>query len=219
MRIRVILCIWCSSLLIGFGLLMYDAFHVAPQPIAISSLTTVQSSAYQHSSFSSSVQTSPLLLFFAHPHCPCTRASFHELLHILRSTSSVAYTVHIVFFQPDSTEPRSLAWMSTSDTWKLAQTIVQEFPSAHIIADTNGRIAQAYHVTTSGHTILYADNGSLLFDGGITPSRGHEGDNRGRRSIISLLQGSALPDNNTPITRTYTFGCSLLNPQQSATQQ
>jgi hypothetical protein len=51
-------------------------------------------------------------------------------------------------------------------------------------------------------TLLFASNGNLLFNGGITGSRGHAGDN----AIISLV------NNQEPArTRTLVFGCALAN--------
>jgi hypothetical protein len=52
---------------------------------------------------------------------------------------------------------------------------------------------------------LYAPTGKLLFSGGITASRGHEGDNVGRSAIVSFILNGHAPVNHTPV-----FGCSLL---------
>ena len=41
---------------------------------------------------------------------------------------------------------------------------------------------------TSGQTLLYDTKGHLVFSGGITGGRGHEGDNTGRESIEKYLQ-------------------------------
>jgi hypothetical protein len=52
--------------------------------------------------------------------------------------------------------------------------------------------------------MLYGSEGNLLFSGGITAARGHEGDNAGRSAIISCLTKSEAERNQTPV-----FGCSL----------
>ncbi len=179
---RIFFVLWTVAILIGFSLLMYDSFRTAefrrPSSVSETGLDIVPTQTSFIPQYF--VSQTPTLLFFAHPHCPCTRASFDELEHILHSTQSQAYNTHIIFFQPDSTEPRSLLWMQASDLWHRAQNFSRTYHrTIHTLTDTNGRIAQAYHVTASGHTILFDAHQTILFEGGITPSRGHIGDNPG----------------------------------------
>jgi len=72
--------------------------------------------------------------------------------------------------------------------------------------DENGAEAQRFQSKTSGQTVLYAPSGELLFHGGITIARGHEGDNPGVDVIESLLQhkDAAPVAASTPV-----FGCEL----------
>ena len=44
-------------------------------------------------------------------------------------------------------------------------------------------------MATSGHALLFDRDGRLLFRGGITPARGHEGDNFGASAIAARLAG------------------------------
>jgi hypothetical protein len=74
-----------------------------------------------------------------------------------------------------------------------------------VIRDQGGVEARRFDVEGSGHVLLYAPSGKLLFSGGITPSRGHEGDNAGRSAIVSLILRGHAPVDHTPV-----FGCSLL---------
>jgi len=142
------------------------------------------------------VSDKPTLLFFAHPLCPCTRASLHELDGLLADTGN-KISVIMVFTIPDGIPPD---W-EQGDLWKAAANI----PGLRILRDPGGQEARRFDVKGSGHTLLYSPTGKLLFSGGITPSRGHEGDNPGRSAIVSLvLTGHALVD-HTPV-----FGCSLL---------
>jgi hypothetical protein len=46
----------------------------------------------------------------------------------------------------------------------------------------------------------------LLFSGGITPARGHEGDSAGSDAIVELVKGR-IPSN---VIREPVFGCTLL---------
>ena len=59
----------------------------------------------------------PTLLVFAHPHCPCTRATVEELDRLLASVD-VPPQVHVLFTRPDGTEP---TWERT-DLWRRAAT-------------------------------------------------------------------------------------------------
>ena len=69
-----------------------------------------------------------------------------------------------------------------------------------------GTEARRFGVSTSGQTLLYDNAGALLFAGGITGARAHQGDNDGRRSIVALL------NRETPArTATNVFGCSLFS--------
>jgi hypothetical protein len=74
------------------------------------------------------------------------------------------------------------------------------------MADVNGIESSHFRAFASGHTVLYSRDGRLLFEGGITISRGHEGENLGEDLIASLLNGTATKEAHTPI-----FGCSLLS--------
>jgi hypothetical protein len=75
----------------------------------------------------------------------------------------------------------------------------------HPVEDPEGAAALRFGASTSGQTLLYNDSGRLVFNGGITAARGHEGPNDGQDAVIALLQ------NRPPLhTATPVFGCSLL---------
>jgi hypothetical protein len=134
------------------------------------------------------------LLMFAHPNCPCSRASIGELA-IIMARSPEKLDAHVFFYFPLH---ESSAWART-DLWNTAQSI----PGVHAIEDPGGAIALRFGAYTSGQTLLYNPAGKLVFNGGITAARGHSGDNNGRHAILALLQGA--PERSvTPV-----FGCSL----------
>ncbi len=87
-----------------------------------------------------------------------------------------------------------------SDTWRQAAAI----PGIHIVSDQGGALAHRFGAQTSGQTYLYNPAGRLLFSGGLTAARGHEGDSAGLNAALALVRGQ------TPVqTRTPVFGCSL----------
>lgn len=147
-------------------------------------------------------QPAATLITFAHPKCPCTRASLGELAKIVARFQG-AVTPWVVFYKPAGSD---LTWDRT-DLWTTAAAI----PGAKVVSDPDGVEARRFHAITSGHTLLYSARGTLLFSGGITQARGHAGDNTGRSAIESILAGETPTCNSTPV-----FGCPIVaSPSQS----
>ncbi len=91
--------------------------------------------------------------------------------------------------------------MAQTDLWRSAAAI----PGAKVISDPDGAEARRFHVTTSGHTLVYGRTGDLLFSGGITASRGHQGDNDGHAAIVSLWNGEHVESRDLPV-----YGCPIV---------
>ncbi|QDU99134.1 thioredoxin domain-containing protein [Lignipirellula cremea] len=135
------------------------------------------------------------LILFAHPRCPCTRATLGELEKIVaRFQDSV--TPWVVFYKPAGSDDR---WDQT-DLRATAAAI----PGVHVVSDPGGIETRRFGANTSGETLLYNNQGELLFNGGITRARGHAGDNDGRSAIESSLSGVAPSCSQTPA-----FGCPI----------
>ncbi len=137
----------------------------------------------------------PTLVMFAHPHCPCTRASLGEL-EVLLAQFPGRVSAHVVFLKPDDTMTN---WEKT-DLWQKASSI----PNVTVYTDNAGTEARRFHAETSGQTLLYNRSGALQFQGGITLGRGHAGDNPGRSALEALLREGHSNQVKTPV-----FGCSL----------
>lgn len=144
----------------------------------------------------------PTLVMFAHPKCPCTRASIEEL-NVLMTKCQGQLHARVVFFQPDGVED---SWLDT-DLWQSAAAI----PGVTVQADGEGREARNFHATTSGQVVLYDPRGRLLFSGGITEARGHAGDNEGRNAIAAIVKHKELSHGKTPA-----FGCPIGGVKSSA---
>jgi len=138
----------------------------------------------------------PTLVMFAHPHCPCTRASIGELSLIMAHCPDRVKT-RVLFYKPSNF---SAGWEKT-DLWASAAAI----PGVTVACDEAGFEAKKFRATTSGYVVLYDANGSLLFRGGITGSRGHSGDNVGRSAIEAILENRTAERKRTSV-----FGCPLL---------
>ena len=133
------------------------------------------------------------LLLFAHPECPCTRASLTELGRILSTLGDKVSPTIVVLSPPD--EP---GWRQSA-IWRRATEIV---PRVH--PDTDGNEAIRFGAVASGYTLLYDPGGTLRFAGGITGARGHEGHNVGEARLVALAEGRLDALQESP-----TFGCAL----------
>jgi hypothetical protein len=138
----------------------------------------------------------PTLVLFAHPKCPCTRATINELAKIITHCKDKVKT-YVVFYKPNG---YSNKWAKT-DLWYKASNI----PDVILIND-NGSEMKRFHAHTSGQSLLYNTEGQLMFNGGITAARGHDGNNIGRQTVISILETGKSNISKSPV-----FGCSLSN--------
>lgn len=105
---------------------------------------------------------------------------------------------YVLFFKPNHS---GSDWDET--TLRVSAATI---PGVKMLSDVDGVEARRFGAETSGHTLLFDRNGHLLFNGGITHWRGHDGANAGERAIVSLI-------NHQPAARssTFVFGCSLGN--------
>jgi hypothetical protein len=138
------------------------------------------------------------LVMVAHAHCPCTRAGVEALARIMAHSQNRA-TASVIFPKPKGA-PHD--WEQT-DLWRSAAAI----PGVQVVCDEDGHLARRFGVKSSGHVLLYDDNGQRIFSGGITAGRGHHGDNAGLNHCISLINGETTVQSDTPV-----YGCSILDP-------
>lgn len=143
------------------------------------------------------------LVLFLHPHCACSHASLNELARLLAECQT-AVTVQTVLYCPAGKQEQ---WVYTN----LSQH-ARRLSDVPPIIDHNGREAQQFGVTTSGHVLLFSPAGERIYSGGLTSSRSHEGNNRGRQAITRLLNG--IPTNNSEYP---VFGCEILASNQGIT--
>ena len=139
----------------------------------------------------------PTLVMAVHPQCPCTKASVGELAQIVARTQNKV-RVLVLFCTPKNSADE---WINTD-----LHRAVARIPGVAIVTDIDSAEAQRFGAETSGHTFLFDSSGRLLFNGGITASRGHSGDNAGESSIVSLIDNRA-----GKLARTFVFGCPIKN--------
>ena len=65
---------------------------------------------------------------------------------------------------------------------------VKKIEGVEFVSDNGGYEAKLFQVYTSGHSFLFDENRKLIFSGGLTPGRGHEGLNQGQLVIKKWLR-------------------------------
>ncbi len=145
------------------------------------------------------------LVMFAHPKCPCTDASLEEL-KIVMTQGRGEITPTICFFDPAGLPAD---WAQTS----LVRA-ARQIPGLNVVIDLNGSISEKFGAMTSGQVLMFDGRGRRVFAGGITGSRGHVGENRGRALVLALAGRETSEPAQTPV-----FGCSLHDAVCPTTQK
>ena len=178
---------WVIAVALGLGVL----FNYESTPGRVGAV----SQSWQSASAIQRTNDRPTLVMFAHPHCPCTRASVGELAEIMAHVQG-RVSANVLFVRPKGAADD---WDET-DLRRSAAAI----PGVRVSTDVDGLEARRFGAETSGHTLLFDRDGHLVFSGGITQSRGHAGGNAGESAIVSLV------NNHRPArSKTFVFGCSL----------
>lgn len=154
-----------------------------------------------------------LLFVFVHPMCRCTVATLEELEQLLTDLPAARRpAVRVVVLQPPKTGPfpETGPLPKTGERWECAQAemLSQRFDQAAVLYDEGGQIAREFGAKTSGQIVLYGIDGELLFDGGITLSRGHRGPAAGQELLRNCLLTGDQADQTIPV-----FGCALSTPE------
>lgn len=183
------------ALLLGLGFWKLTSYANTPGDVGNDRILWPKETSLAHK------KKSPTLVVFLHPHCPCSRATLSELERLMPHIHEKIESF-VVFFKPPT---KSEAWVKEG-LWKKASAI----PNVNVSIDDGGLEATLFNAKTSGQVYLYDSNGLLVFSGGITPARGHSGDNLGRDAILAFAESK-----NTKISKTSVFGCSLKNPERA----
>ncbi len=191
-RIAVVVAFWGAAVAIGLGAMARYEFTSGTVADAPQSWPG-DSSICRH-------DDRPTLVMFAHPRCPCTRASLSELAELLSGTGTPV-DVKVLFCVPARGDE---AWTGGGN-WNDASAIDR----ARILRDEGGVEAHRFGARTSGQVMMFNSAGILIFNGGITGGRGHVGENLGRNSVAALLRGQAVSVHQTPV-----YGCELVGAEK-----
>ncbi|MGH9868027.1 MAG: RedB protein [Candidatus Polarisedimenticolia bacterium] len=188
-RLQGILALWILAVACGFIVLTNyglkaGAFH--PSPPRWPEGTSLSRSSSR-----------PTLVMVAHPHCPCSRASLNELANIMTRGQDLV-TAYVLFIKPSGVNED---WTRT-DLWESANRLA----GVITVLDEGSIEASRFGASTSGHVLLYGNDGRLMFSGGITRARGEQGANIGRDSVLSLILSASDARSQAPV-----YGCPLFD--------
>ena len=186
-RLAIIACsLWCAALVSGFALVhaqMSTPGDARPAP-----------SAWPEDTSLSLDSDAPTILLFAHPRCPCTRATIRQLA---TTPPDVRDSLTLVLSGPR---------LRTYENQPLA-TLANELLEAEIALDPTGAEARRFGAHTSGHIVVYSPSGQLLFSGGITPGRGHEGPTDALTAFTRALRDAEASTHPSLV-----YGCPIFSP-------
>lgn len=183
--------LWLGLVAVGMGKL--NAYANTPGERASASATFPLLSQVQTENGKST------LILFVHPKCACSVATVAELDRLFPKISSQAI-VNVIFLKPEEFSDQDVR----GDLWDRAKLI----SGAVLKIDSGNRESDLYGAKTSGQTFLYDSAGYLVFEGGLTSSRGHTGDSKGQQDILHYFENPI----NWTLATSSVFGCGLKNP-------
>ena len=179
--------LWVAG--VGTGLKILWSYENAPGPRALAP------AAFPADTRVERPHDRPLLIVALHPQCPCSRATVAELARLVAHAAEPA-DIHALIVAAPGLDER----LVHSDLWTAAAAI----PGVQVVRD-DGTEARRFGARVSGQVLAYDAAGALRFSGGLTGSRGHEGDNAGRTALEAMLAG------RPHAATAYVFGCLLFD--------
>lgn len=182
MKIQILTIIWTFATCGALAAVNYRKGHLALHEVCPLRTRTI-SSGYSLPNQS---------WIFLHPDCPCSRASLEAFESLMSSTPTWGW--HVVLVSQKSKE-----MLERTSLYRKAT----EHPNLQVHID-DGELASAFQVERSGHVVLIGVEGSIVYEGGVTPARGHLGDCRGMYLATQALLGNPSQSTMPPV-----FGCPL----------
>ena len=138
----------------------------------------------------------PSFLMFVGDDCPCSRAGLRELERLLAEIPEEGFPRVVVVFAGPQTDP-------VAELWKQAKGIA----GVEAWRDSPLKETQRFGARTSGQVMTYDRFGTLVFEGGLTVARGHEGMSGARVSLANWFRrrNGSMPSQS----RSRVFGCDL----------
>ncbi len=186
--------VWALLCVSGFSILAVYAHTPGPQ-------LTLEDSGDREAAYP---EEGARVNMFIHPNCACSKASLVELKEVNRLTKGQIDDLR--FYVMVSGTESSGDWREEA----LFRQLQRWGNRSTVYLDRDGVAARRHGALTSGHVVAYNANGEQIFAGGITGSRGHRGDNPGRRQLVKALTGAPLLTAPSPV-----FGCELQSSEEA----
>lgn len=132
-------------------------------------------------------------VLFAHPECPCFSATLTETER-LQTLLREPLQLFVVFETDPAFDLFASRHFRRVSAWK----------NATIVHEADNREVALFGAQTSGQVLIFDKDRRLLFSGGITGSRAHEGDNPNLERAVAAARSRAPKVVLTPV-----YGCSL----------
>ena len=142
----------------------------------------------------------PTLVMFLHPRCPCSAASIAQLDRVVRRYPG-RFRTWVLIVRPEGV-PK--AWEEGTNA-----EAARRLPDSTMLLDPAGSLARQFGALYSGTVQAFDHQGNRLFAGGITASRGHEGESLGSLSLQDIGAGRVPGAASMPV-----FGCPLMGVKQ-----
>ncbi len=130
------------------------------------------------------------LLMFVHPECTCSIASLEQLRNLQKLTGNAIDMRVVLWHRPATT--------STRDWHK-------EVGVAALFVDRDGAESRIFGAKTSGQTLVYDEDGRVMYSGGMTVFRGEAGGEPVLRQIIKAINNA----NRSTNLQLPVFGCPI----------
>jgi hypothetical protein len=182
--------LWLTA--VGYGVAYLSRYETTPGEQKV-----VTSSAFPAESKIKPDADRATLLFFAHPKCPCSRASLNEIAKLMPEVEG-RLNVYVIFSKPPGAPAD---WANTG-----LRASAEKIPGVRVIVDENDVETDLFNARTSGTALLYDRSGNLRFQGGVTRARGQEGDNAGKSAIADIVNNNFSEYEDTSV-----YGCPIQN--------
>ncbi len=135
------------------------------------------------------------LVIFLHPHCPCSLASLQQAAELAERHPTLRVKVYLI--KPPG----------CPEGWEEGRIsrLARENKGLSVAVDVDGQEARRCGAHTSGQTFLSDATGRVRFKGGLTDSRGHQGNSVGSAAVAALVE-----KDSSDVVETAVFGCALL---------
>ena len=177
-------CAWLSAVAGGFW--AWERYDATPGPVGAGAVAVDEAVGRWR------------LTVFAHPHCPCTRATLGEVGGI--ASAAPELSVRVLFVRP----PGARADWESGESWGRAARV----PGAAVARDEDGVQARRFGAETSGQAVLTDPAGRVVFRGGLTAARGRVGESAGRRAVLDWVGG------RTGAAAAPVYGCPLFSSDE-----